>query len=73
MKIFVTAKPRAKKEEVEKIDDIHYHVAVVEPPMGGEANHAVIKALSVYLKIRPNKIIMISGFNSRQKIFQIDN
>ncbi|MCL5970289.1 MAG: DUF167 domain-containing protein [Patescibacteria group bacterium] len=71
MKIFVTARPRAKKEEVKKIDDTHFIVSVTEPPVDGAANHGVIKALSDYFKVRPNRIIMVSGFNSRQKIFEL--
>lgn len=71
MKIFVSVKPRAKKTEVKKIDETHYSVAVTEPPVDGAANHAVIKALSEYFNIRPNKILMISGFNSRQKVIEI--
>lgn len=71
MRIFVTAKPKAKKEEVKKIDDAHYYVGVVEPPVDGAANHGVIKALSKYFKVRPNRIIMLSGFTSREKILEI--
>lgn len=71
MKIYVSTKPRAKKEEVKKVDKTHFVVSVTEPPVDGAANHAVIKTLSEYFKIRPNKIIMISGSTSRQKIFEI--
>ena len=38
MKIFVTVKPNAKEERVEKIDDTHFKVSVKEPPTEGRAN-----------------------------------
>lgn len=71
MKIFVKAKPLAKEEKVEKIDDNHFVVCVKEPPVKGLANKAIIKVLSDYFFIRSGDIRIISGFVSKNKLIEI--
>ena len=71
MKIFVKAKPSAKEEKIEKIDEINFIVSVKEPPKQGKANKAIIKALAVYFNISPSGVNLISGFSSKQKVFEI--
>ncbi|OGG43681.1 hypothetical protein A3G50_00750 [Candidatus Jorgensenbacteria bacterium RIFCSPLOWO2_12_FULL_42_11] len=68
MKIFVKAKPNAKEEKVQKIDDNHYLVAVKEPPAQGKANRAIIEALATYFGMSSLRINIISGHISRNKI-----
>ncbi len=71
MKIFVKAKPGAKEEKVEKIDDIHFAVSVKEPPVQGKANQAIIKALAEYFTVPSSNVRIIAGLTSRQKIIEI--
>ncbi len=71
MKIVVDAKPGAKKESVEKIDDAHYVISVKEPPQKGRANDAVCHALAEDLRIAPSRIEIVSGKTSRRKILEI--
>jgi len=71
MKIFVKAKPKAKKEYVEKIDDKNFIVAVNEPPADGQANEAIIRALSKYFGVNQQDIKIISGKTSRRKLISI--
>jgi len=71
MKIFVKAKPNAKEEKIDKIDENHYSVSVKEPPVKGEANAAIIKALAKYFKISPFRVDIVSGHTSRNKIIKI--
>ena len=71
MKIFVKAKPNAKEEKIQKIDDNHYQVWVKEPPIKGAANRAIIKALAEYFKTASSQINIISGHTSRNKIIEI--
>ena len=71
MKIFVRAKPNAKEEKIDKIDENHYSVSVKEPPVKGEANAAIIKALAKYFKISPFRVDIVSGHTSRNKIIKI--
>lgn len=84
MRIFVKAKPKARAEKVELVsqetlgfDDVKgepavYKVSVTEPPVGGKANEAIIKALAAYFDIAPNRVQLISGPTSRQKVFEIE-
>jgi len=73
MKIFVKAKPSAKKQNIEKIDDSHFVISVKEPPVQGLANKAVLKNLADYFGIPQENVRIISGFTSRQKIVEIKN
>ena len=43
----ITAKPNAKEDCIEKIDESHYRVSVKEPPVQGMANRAIIKILKI--------------------------
>jgi uncharacterized protein (TIGR00251 family) len=71
MKIFVKAKPSAREENVEKLDETHFVVAVTEPPVKGLANAAIAKALARYFSVSSVSVRLVSGFSSRQKIFEI--
>jgi len=71
MKIFVKARPNSKAESIEKVDDAHFTVAVKEPPVKGRANAAISKALADYFGIAPSQVSLVSGFSSKQKVFEI--
>lgn len=71
MKIFVKAKPNAKTEKVEKIDDIHFAVSVKEPPVYGRANAAIVKILSEYFNVPQSDVKIVSGNFSKNKIIEI--
>ncbi len=71
MKIFVKAKPLAREEKVEKVDETNFIVAVKEPPREGKANKAIIRALADYFKVAPSQISLVAGFSSKQKVFDI--
>lgn len=71
MKIFVRAKPSAKEEKIEKIDEINFIVEVKEPPKKGKANRAIAKALATHFNVAPSRVNLISGFSSRQKVFEV--
>ncbi|MDO8654932.1 MAG: DUF167 domain-containing protein [bacterium] len=71
MKVFVKAKPNAKEERIEKIDEMHFLVAVKEPPVQGRANKAITKALAVYFNVPVFGVRLVSGFSSKQKTFEI--
>jgi len=72
MKIFVKVKPSSKEEKIEKIDDINFKVQVKEPPEKGKANKTVVRVIAEYFKVAPSRVSLISGFSSRQKIFEIN-
>jgi hypothetical protein len=71
MKIFVKAKPNSKKEFVEKISETNLIVAVKEPPVKGRASFAIQKALAEYFKVSASQVVLVSGFSSKNKIFEI--
>ena len=71
MKIFVNAKPLAREEKVEQIDESHFTVAVKEPPRNGKANAAIQRALAGHFNTSPSNVRLVSGFTSRQKVFEI--
>ncbi len=73
MKIFVKAKPNAKEEKVEKVDDLNYTVSVKEPPIKGKANEAIRNALAVYFKTGSSCVKIVAGHTSRNKIIEIIN
>lgn len=72
MKIFVKAKPFAWEDKVEKIDETHFVVSVKEVPRQGRANRAIAQALAEYFGVAPSQITLLSGFSSKQKVFQIE-
>ncbi len=71
MKIYVTAKPNARVNKVEKHDDVHFTVSVQAEPVQGRANSAVIEALSDYFDIPKSRITILRGQTSREKIIEI--
>lgn len=71
MKIFVKAKPGAKEELVERVDENNFNVSVHAPPVKGLANQAIVKAIAGYLKVAPSRVRIVAGFTSRQKILEI--
>lgn len=71
MKIFVKVKPRAPENVIKKIDGIHYTVWTKEAPEKGKANEAVAQVLAAHFEIAPSRIRLISGFSSKQKVFEI--
>jgi len=71
MRINVKAKPGAREEKVDKVDDNNFVVSVKEPPVQGKANFAITKALAEYFGVSSYNVRLISGFSSKQKVFEI--
>lgn len=71
MKIFIKAKPSAKENKIEKLNETHFVVSVKEPPIKGMANAGIIKVLAEYFKVSPSQIKIISGYTSKNKIIEI--
>lgn len=72
MKIFVKAKPLAKEEKLDRVDESHFIVWVKEPPIKEKANEAIRKKLADYFKISASQVFLKSGFASKDKIFEIE-
>ncbi|OGY64838.1 MAG: hypothetical protein A3A04_01860 [Candidatus Harrisonbacteria bacterium RIFCSPLOWO2_01_FULL_40_28] len=72
MRIYIQAKPDAYEDKIEKIDETHFVILVKEPPIKGLANRAIGRLLAEHFNTSPSRIRLISGFSSRQKVFEID-
>lgn len=71
MKIIVKAKPGAKEDKVEKIDDSNYVVYVKERPVDGRANGAIIALLAEHFKTNRFFVEIVSGHKSKIKVIKI--
>lgn len=85
MRIFVKAKPNSKVEKVEtpppklwqsksgntSNEKEWFTVWVKEPPSQNKANIAITKALAKHFNILQSQVKLISGFSSKNKIFEI--
>ena len=71
MRIVVHAKPGARIEKVEKVDESSFVVSVKAPPVQGKANEAIIALLSEYFHIPKVGIRIINGFASRRKTIEV--
>ncbi len=71
MFIKVKVTPGSKKEEVIKKSADSLEVKVKEKPEKGQANKAVILALSEHFNISKEKIRPIRGAKKRNKMFEI--
>lgn len=71
MKITVKIKPNSRKEEIRKIDDKNFIVAVKEPPIEGKANKALVKTMAKYFNVTSSSVQIVSGHSSKQKIIEV--
>jgi len=71
MKFFIKVKPGSRECGIEKFGDNKFIVSVKEPPIKGFANKAVLKALASYFNVSSDKLKIISGFTSRNKIVEL--
>jgi len=71
MLIKVKVYTNSKKEEVIQKAEDSFEVRVRAKPIQGQANRAVAEALALFLKIPENKIRLIRGSKTRNKIFAL--
>ena len=61
----------ARADKIEKISETEYRVSVKEPPVVGRANRAIARVLAEYFAVSASQVSLISGFSSRNKVFEI--
>ena len=71
MKLFVTVKPNAKENRVEKMDATHFKVWVKAPAQEGRANQAVIEVLAEALRVPKSRLGIIRGESSKTKVIRL--
>lgn len=69
VEVEVRVTPKSSRTKVEFGENIK--VWVTEPPVDGQANDAVRKALAKALKVPPSAVELIRGHTSRTKAFRI--
>ena len=71
MKVTIVAHPNAKKPRIEKDMLGTLHIYVNQPPLEGKANKAIIESLAKFFNTKKNKIMLLSGEKSKNKLFEI--
>lgn len=71
MNVTVIAHPGSKKPRIERDPDGTYHVYVHEKAHDGEANMAIIEALSEALSRPKSSLSILRGHTSRRKVISI--
>ncbi|OGW77170.1 MAG: hypothetical protein A3J52_03835 [Omnitrophica bacterium RIFCSPHIGHO2_02_FULL_49_9] len=71
MKYFITAKPNAKEDRVERVDETHLNVWVKASPREGKANRAVMDVVSAYFGIPKSRVVLRCGEKSKKKVVEL--
>jgi uncharacterized protein (TIGR00251 family) len=71
MKISVLAKPNAKTDRFEAVDETHFSIAVKAPAHDGLANEAIIAILATHFSIPKHQVRLCSGKQSKHKRFEL--
>lgn len=67
--ITVYAVPRASKTEIVDLHDDKCRIRVKAPPVDGEANAALVKALAKVFRIPQKSVILSKGLKGKTKVF----
>jgi uncharacterized protein (TIGR00251 family) len=72
MKLKITVKPNARKNEVTHTADGTLVIRVTVPPIEGKANEKIIEVLAEYLNKPRKSISIVSGFKGKHKIIDVE-
>ena len=72
MRIFVTAKTKARIERVEEVNKTHLTVSVKQEPIDGKANEAIVKLVAQHLGVSKSALTLRSGAKGKHKVFEIE-
>lgn len=72
MYVRVHAVPKAKREQVIRIDAALYEIHVREPAERNRANNRIKELLAEAFGLTPGRIRMLTGHHSSSKMFSID-
>lgn len=71
LRISVTVKPQAKRQEVKKASDGTYLASVHAPAREGKANQALIGLLADHFSVPKSSVRIIQGHTGRRKLVEI--
>ena len=71
MRIYIKVSPRSSKNEVVKISEGEYKVRLTAPPVGGQANEALIELLAKHFGVAKSLIEIVGGKSAKIKIVDI--
>lgn len=71
MRLVVKVKANARQNLVEKIDDGDYVVHTTELPVDSKVNEKVLELLGEYFGIARNRLRVVRGLSSHNKIIEI--
>jgi uncharacterized protein (TIGR00251 family) len=71
MKIIIKARPGAREDKIEKIDEVNYAVSVKAAPRDGKANAAIVKMLADHFDVSVSLVEIISGHMARVKVVEV--
>ena len=71
IRIWVTARPQSKRQELKKLSDGEYLASVHAPAREGKANRAVIELLAEHFSVPSLSIKIIRGETSKRKLVEI--
>lgn len=72
MRLFVTVKAGARREQLEQKDGAHFVLSVKEPPMDGKANAAVARILARHVGVPVSQLKLVSGTTGKNKVFRCE-
>lgn len=71
LRIWVTVKPQAKRQEVRQVADGEYVVFVRAPAREGKANLALLEILADYFSVAKSSVRIIHGQTGRKKLVEV--
>lgn len=63
--------PRSSKNEIKRLTESSYRIKITAPPIDGAANELLIALLSDYFSIPKNRIQLLRGYRSKNKVVKI--
>ena len=72
MKLFITAKPNSRKNDILFAENGEIKIKINAPSIDGKANESLIEFLSEVLHLPKTKIRILRGLTSRHKQIEID-
>ncbi len=72
VRIWVSVKPQAKREDIKKVAEREYMASVRAPAREEKANQALIELLSDHFSVPKSSIRIIRGKSGRRKLIEIE-